>query len=69
MLTEQQVIFLFNEFLRAKQTLSGFCLNVDNAIINYLRSEVRSMLFASGYTVEECEQSYQIAKDYYERWK
>ena len=69
MLTEQQTIMLFNEFLRAKQTLSMVKLNSDNAIVNYLNQEVRSMLFTSGYTFEECKQSYEIAKDYYERWK
>ena len=69
MLTEEQTIKLFHEYLRAKQTLSGLNLKVDNAIINYLKGEVRSILFKDGYTVEECEQSYQIAKDLYERWK
>ena len=69
MLTEEQTIKLFNEYLRAKQTLSMVNLNVDNAIINYLKSEVRSMLFNAGYTIEECAMSYDIAKDLYERWK
>ena len=69
MLTHEQERKLFLEFLRAKQTLSHYPVHYDNAIVNYLQGEVRSMLFTNGYTVEECEQSKDIANELYKRWK
>jgi len=69
MLTEEQTRKLFHEYLRAKQTLECYPVKSDNAIVNYLQSEIRSLLFQDGNTVEECEQSKEIAKELYKRWK